>query len=84
MRELAHRYREIRGRQPDGKPMTLFDVAGTILDMLHMIVFVLQSFDWLHGTSFFRRLGASDVAVRENRTESFLPRCRVVAVAFRI
>lgn len=60
MRELAHHYREIRGRHPDGKPMILFDVAGTILDTRHMVDFVLRSFDWLRGTSFFRPLGASD------------------------
>jgi len=77
MRELARHYREIRARHPDTKLMIVFDIDGTILDMRHMIVFVLQSFDRAHGTSFFRRLRASDVDVHENHVESFLARCSV-------
>lgn len=74
MRELARHYGEICARNPRTKLMIVFDIDGTILDMRHMIVFVLQSFDRTRGTSFFRRLKVSDVDVHEDHVESLLAR----------
>lgn len=77
MRELAHHYRRSRANHPEMKLMIMFGIDGTILDTRRMIVFVIQSFDREHGTSFFRRLTVSDVDVHENQVEQLLARWHI-------
>jgi hypothetical protein len=42
-----------------------------------MILYVLQTFDRKHGTSFFRHLRASDITVHENHVEALLDQLRI-------
>jgi len=74
MRELAHHYQQIRSLHPEDKLLILFDIDGTILDMRYMILFVLQSFDRSHGTTFFRHLRVSEIDAHENHVEAMLRR----------
>jgi len=72
MGELATHYEKTRVRYPEHKFLILFDIDGTILDMRHMILYVLQAFDRNHRTSFFRHLRVSDITVHENHVERLL------------
>lgn len=44
----------VKHLQPEDKLKILFDIYGTILDMRYMILYDLQSFDYYHGTCFFK------------------------------
>jgi len=77
MQELATHYERTRARYPQDKLLILFDIDGTILDMRHMIRFVLQAFDRAHGTRFFRYLRISDITVHENHVEHLCDQLRI-------
>jgi len=79
MRDLARHYDATRAAHPDDNLMILFDIDGTILDMRHLICYVLRRYDRVHGTSFFRRLRIEDIDVHENHVESLLERLEVPA-----
>ena len=51
----------------------LSDIDGTILDMRHMILSVLQSYDRNHKTTYFQRIRAEDITCHENRIEAEHP-----------
>jgi hypothetical protein len=73
MKKLAKHYDKIRARHPDDELLILFDIDGTILDMRHMILYVLKAYDREHNTHYFGRLNvAGDVTVHENQVESLL------------
>ena len=77
MRELAIHYEKTRAQYPGHKLLILFDIDGTVLDMRHMIRFVLQAFDRAHGTSFFHHLRISDITVHENHVMRLLAQLRI-------
>ena len=69
---LAEHYRTAR-RLAHGKPlMLLLDIDGTLLDMRHMVLSALASFDQVHGTSWFQRLSVDDIDVHENQVGDLL------------
>lgn len=74
MRRLAGHYEKVRRLHPADKLMILFDIDGTILDMRHMVVYLLRLFDRRHGTSYFDGLSVSDVTVHENQVGALLER----------
>ena len=72
MKALSSQY-ERAYRQFSSKPlMLLADIDGTILDMRHMILAVLQAYDRAHSTSYFERLRLKDITVHENEVEILL------------
>lgn len=72
MGELALHYEQMRRAYPEETLCVVFDIDGTILDMRHMVVGALLSFDRRHGTDHFRGLCVDDVDVHENRIDDFL------------
>ena len=72
MKTLAETYHDACKRYPGEKLMLVSDIDGTILDMRHLIVSVLQGYDQAHGTAFFTRLTVTDIHVHENHVEHLL------------
>jgi len=72
MTKLAQQYENVRQLYPQDKLMIIFDIDGTILDMRHMVLHVLWTFDRAHDTRFFRNLRVSDIAVHENHVARLL------------
>lgn len=79
MKKLDLHYKKIRSRYPEDRLMILFDIDGTILDMRHMILHVLKSFDRSHGANFFKNLGLGDISVHENQVEKLLAKFEIPA-----
>jgi hypothetical protein len=65
MNRLAEKHRTVRRTYPEDDVIIVFDIDDTILDLRHMILHVLQSFDRHHGTGHFQDLGLPDIAVTE-------------------
>lgn len=74
MRSLAAHYAHRRAAYPDDHLLVVFDIDGTILDMRHMVSYVLTDFDRLHGTRLFEGLRAEHVDVHENEIDQLLER----------
>ena len=72
MRTLATSYETARAKCGEGPLILLSDIDGTILDMRHMILSVLQSFDREHQTQHFERLRSEDITVHENHVDRLL------------
>ncbi len=72
MHELASHYEQTRRRHSAEKLMIVFDIDGTIIDMRHMVLYVLQAYDRSQGTRFFRRLRVADIVVHENHVSDLL------------
>jgi hypothetical protein len=74
MRELAVHYEQLRRAYPEDELCVVFDIDGTILDIRHLVVRALLSYDRNHGTEHFRGLRAEDISVHESRIDQFLAR----------
>lgn len=74
MAALAAHHREMRCRYPADALLILFDIDGTILDLRHMILYLLTRYDREHGTDHFRDLSLTDIDVHENVIDEFLIR----------
>jgi hypothetical protein len=72
MRELAVHYEQLRRAYPADELTIVFDIDGTILDLRHLVVHALLSYDREHGTQHFRGLRAEDISVHESRIDQFL------------
>ncbi|MFN2489327.1 MAG: hypothetical protein ABR529_06270 [Actinomycetota bacterium] len=72
MRELAVHYEQLRRAYPGDDLCIVFDIDGTILDLRHLVVHALLSYDREHGTDYFRGLGVEDIGVHESRIDQFL------------
>jgi len=72
MRELAVHYEQLRRAYPTDRLCIVFDIDGTILDMRHLVVQTLLSYDREHRTDYFRGLRAEDISVHESRIDQFL------------
>ena len=72
MRALADHYAVVRGLHPTDELSIVFDIDGTLLDLRHLVVHVLLTFDRDHGTDLFHGLVAEDIAVSENQIEALL------------
>jgi hypothetical protein len=74
MEALASHYRTAC-HLAHGKPlMLLLDIDGTLLDMRHLVLSALHSFDQVHGTSWFQRLSVDNIDVHENQVGDLLQR----------
>jgi hypothetical protein len=72
MKTLAQQY-QAACRDHAEKPLLLAcDIDGTIIDMRHVVLSVLQSYDQAHGTAYFVRLVLADITVHENQVEQLI------------
>jgi hypothetical protein len=74
MAALAAHHAQMRQRYPNDELLILFDIDGTILDLRHMIFFLLTRYDREHGTDHFRNLSLTDIDVHEHVIDRFLQR----------
>ena len=81
MRELAVHYQQLRRAYPTDELCVVFDIDGTILDMRHLVVQTLLSYDRKHGSEYFRGLRPEEISVHESRIEPFLERLALPAAA---
>jgi len=72
MRRLADHYARFRRAYPEDRLLIVFDIDGTILDLRHMVRYVLLDYDREHATDLFHGLSVDEVDVHENRVEEFL------------
>ncbi len=72
MRELAVHYEQLRRAYPSDNLCIVFDIDGTILDIRHLVVNALLSYDREHRTDYFQGLRPEDISVHESRIERFL------------
>lgn len=72
MSELAAHYEKIKQTHPQDKPLILFDIDGTILDMRYMVHYLLKSYDQIFDTGYFEQLQVADITVHENKIRTFL------------
>lgn len=77
MKKLASHYENTRRACPKRKLAILFDIDGTILDMRHMILDVLKSYDDINGTCFFDTLKFKDIGVHENQVAKLLKKLMI-------
>jgi len=74
MTTLARHYEQMCARYPDDELLVIFDIDGTILDMRHMILYLLQTYDREHDSTFFEGLALSDIDLHENHVDGLLER----------
>lgn len=72
MRALADHYGRMLELHPEEPLLVLFDIDGTILDMRHMVRYVLQAYDRAHGTAHFRDLELGGIRTHEDSLEVLL------------
>jgi hypothetical protein len=72
MQTLSAQYENVRRQFPRDPLMLLSDIDGTILDMRHMILAVLRTYDYEKGTRYFERLRLSDIKVHENEVDRLI------------
>lgn len=72
MKALADHYAATRERYPKDELLIVFDIDGTIIDMRHLICYLLSVYDGTHGTHHFNGLVADDIDVHENDIMPFL------------
>jgi hypothetical protein len=65
MKRLTDHYQMMRVLYPEDKLMVVFDIDDTILDLRHMILHVLASFDRNHDTHYFDNLSVHSIDVGE-------------------
>lgn len=72
MRSLSDHYARMVERHPEEPLLVLFDIDGTILDMRHMVRYVLRAYDRAHGTAHFRDLELAGIRAHEDSLEVLL------------
>jgi hypothetical protein len=72
MKKLAGHHKKMRTAHPKEDLMVVFDIDDTILDLRHMIVHVLRSFDRRHGTRHFEPLTTGDIHLTERAIDEIL------------
>jgi hypothetical protein len=65
MKRLAEQHRITRGLYPEDRLIVVFDIDDTILDLRHMILHVLSSFDEHHHTGYFQGMTVQDIEAGE-------------------
>ena len=65
MSRLARQHQVMRRCHPKESLIVVFDIDDTILDLRHMILNVLTSFDHCHETGYFQDLSVDDIGVGE-------------------
>lgn len=74
MAKLASHYAQMRQKYPEDKLIIVFDIDGTMLDLRYMILHVLQNYDRVHGTDYFRNLTIADIDIHEHAIDTLLAR----------
>ena len=77
MKALAAQHQDACKEYPDKHLLILFDIDGSILDMRHMILKVLQAYDHKHETNYFEGLKQSKINVHENQIDKLLTELKV-------
>lgn len=77
MIRLADHHRRFRRTHPEAKALIVFDIDGTILDMRHMILYVLKQFDKELGKGYFQHLDVGHIDFHEDHVHSLLDRLGV-------
>lgn len=77
MEALSAQFKQAYTQYPEKRLMLLFDIDGTILDMRHVVLAVLQAYDRTHSTDFFVRLQLSNIRVHENQVDKLLEELNV-------
>jgi hypothetical protein len=72
IRELAAHHKRTRERYPKDDLLVAFDIGGTILDMRHMVCWVLLDFDRNHDSDYFYGLQPEDLTTYEHQVGAFL------------
>ena len=79
MNKLAEHFEKHRQAYPREKLLIVFDIDGTILDMRHMILYVLKTFDDEMETHYFEGLDNLDIDFHEDHVSSLLERLSIQA-----
>ena len=74
MAALAAHYTAMRQQYPADRLLVIFDIDGTILDLRHMMLYLLRRYDREHGTNHFHALTLEAIDVHENVIDLFLER----------
>ncbi|OPX93440.1 MAG: hypothetical protein A4E58_02937 [Syntrophorhabdus sp. PtaB.Bin006] len=77
MNNLALHYKKVREQHGDEHLLIAFDIDGTILDMRHMILYVLKDLDKELGTQYFRGLTFHDIDFHEDHVSGLLERLSI-------
>jgi hypothetical protein len=77
MNKLADHFKSMRLDYPTDRLMVVFDIDGTILDMRHMILYVLKGFDEQLGTQYFQGLNFKDIDFHEAHVSGLLDRLSI-------
>ncbi len=72
MQVLAEHYEQTQIKYPSEPLAILFDIDGTILDLRHTALHILQAFDRANETKYFTELNVEDIMVQEDNIESIL------------
>jgi phosphoglycolate phosphatase-like HAD superfamily hydrolase len=72
MNKLADHFEKSRLAYPRDNLLIVFDIDGTILDMRHMILYVLKDFDEQLGTQYFQGLNFIDIDFHEAHVSGLL------------
>jgi len=72
MKQLAAHYNRHRRAYPDDKLIIVFDIDRTILDLRCHLLYLLQSYDQMHGTQYFKKLSVGDINITKPDIQDFL------------
>jgi len=79
MRKLAEHHERMQRHYEGEKLMVVFDIDDTILDLRHMALHVLRSFDLHHDTGFFVDVGLDDFGTRETEVRGIIRQLSIPA-----
>jgi phosphoglycolate phosphatase-like HAD superfamily hydrolase len=77
MIKLADHFRKFSLGYPMDRLLVVFDIDGTILDMRHMILYVLKDFDEQLGTKYFQGLNFNNINFHEAHVSGLLERLSI-------
>jgi hypothetical protein len=79
MRRLGEHHEKMQRRYKGENLMVMFDIDDTILDLRHMVLHVLRSFDRHHDTDFFAGVGVDGIRASEAEMRSIIRQLSVPA-----
>jgi hypothetical protein len=77
MNRLAEQHQTMRNGYPEDDLAVVFDIDDTILDLRHMILHVLRSFDRRHDTGYFKSLAVDDIAISETGVHEMIKKLQI-------
>ena len=79
MRKLGEHHEKMQRRYQGENLMVVFDIDDTILDLRHMVLHVLRSFDYTHGTDFFAGVSVDGINATETELRNIIGRLSIPA-----